>query len=356
MASDWRLVAEPLGKRACQQCGLIARPLTPAIRHLFDSYELYAHAPGPGHEAVRQGRYAQWIAAHLDRPPALVFDAGCGNGSLLCALAAVWPGAALEGCDRSGASVAHGAAAGLSVWQGSPASRAASAAPDLVVSVNVIEHTPDPAAFVRELSDVLGEGGTLVLICPDGSNPSVELLVADHLSSFTSTHLTGLVARPGLTATGTDQAPPELGAFQMVVARKGTSTAAGTTPVLSGATVEPDVSSRVAAASAFLERWRALDGQLAPRVPDGSVCFGVGETAGLLRAYAPRTWTAVCACTSDDATEALFGITPVVPLDFVPATTPILLAVRPADQPRVAARLAGRFPRVISWYDVTDAR
>jgi hypothetical protein len=94
------------------------------------------------------------------------------------------------------------------------------------------------------------------------------------------------------------------------------------------------------------------------------VCFGAGEAAGLLRAYAPRVWSSVRACTADDVpavasakageSRDTFGDLPLVPLDSVASHETVLVGVRPIDQPRVAARLAARFPRVVTWYDLVN--
>ena len=85
-----------------------------------------------------------------------------------------------------------------------------------------------------------------------------------------------------------------------------------------------------------------------------AVCFGAGEAAGLLRAYAPRAWASVRACTVDGDSHGRYGELPMIPLDSIPDGETLLVGVRPADQPRVAARLAARFTRVVTWYDLVD--
>ena len=92
MASDWRVLAMPLRKRMCPDCGLVSS-LAPPPPGLFEGkYSLYAHAPsaGPG-EHRRQQLYARWIVHARERAgqsttPQSVLDVGCGNASLLLAL------------------------------------------------------------------------------------------------------------------------------------------------------------------------------------------------------------------------------------------------------------------------------
>jgi SAM-dependent methyltransferase len=342
MASDWRVVAEPLARHQCAACGLVRRwPGGAADATLYTvGYGLYAHAPGEARERARQSQYADWIAASVTRVPDRVLDVGCGNGSLLVALAAHWPGARLTGCDPSAESVAHGAASGLHLWQGTAADLPVVAVADVVVSVNVIEHTADPLAFLVSLREALTATGVLVLVCPDGGRPNLELLFADHVHSFAPPHLHALCRRAGLAVVASGLAPVALGPFQMVVAQRG---AAATEPVTAPA---------ADARAAYLESWRDLDARLLDRAPAPVVCFGAGEAAGLLRAYAPRTWRRVRACTIDGAAEGHFGPLPIIALDRVDAADTVLAGVRPLDQPRVAERLRRRFARVATWYDL----
>jgi SAM-dependent methyltransferase len=346
MASDWRVLGEPLSRHACDGCGLVRRwPRATSDETLYASgYGLYAHAPGDARERGRQELYASWIASLVERPPMRVLDVGCGNGSLLLALGERWPAAQLTGCDPSAESVAHGAAPALRLWQGTAAGVPADAAADLVVSVNVIEHTSDPLAFLRDLGAAVTAGGALVLVCPDGGRPGLELLFADHVFSFAAPHLHALCARAGLRVEASGEAPSALGPFQAVVARSATADRR----VEPAAVVSPDARAR------YLAAWRGLDARLLERVPAPAVCFGAGEAAGLLRAYAPRTWSRVRACTIDGAAAGQFGEVPIVPLDRVGDGDTLLLGVRPLDQPRLAERLRARSARVVTWYDLLD--
>jgi SAM-dependent methyltransferase len=344
MASDWRVVHEPLARYRCAACGVVRRwPGGDSDATLFAAeYVLYAHPPGEARERARQAQYAAWIASMVPRPPKRILDVGCGNGSLLLALAAHWPDARLTGCDPSAASVAHGAAHGLDLWQGTAEALPSDAESDAVVSVNVIEHVANPLQFLERLRDALTREGLLILVCPDGGRASAELLVADHVHSFAPVHLSALCRRAGLDIVASASAPPALGSFQMVVARRGTPRIV---PALLPAAAD--------ARAAYLSAWSGLDVQLLDRVAVPAVCFGVGEAAGLLRAYAPRTWARIRACTLDGIpTAPRFGSLPIVALDSVAAHESVLIGVRPLDQPRVAERLRSRFSRVITWYDL----
>ncbi len=223
--------------------------------------------------------------------------------------------------------MAHGAAPGLHLWQGTAADLPADAASDLVVSVNVIEHTHDPLAFLRGLCGALTAGGLLVLICPDGGRPNLELLFADHVFSFVPEHLHALCARAGLVVEAAGAAPATLGAIPGGH-RAASPEGRGRDAAAVGA-VPPGDRAR------YLDAWRRLDARLLERVGEHAVCFGAGEAAGLLRAYAPRTWARVRACMIDGAAAGRFGELPIIGLDAAGAGETVLVG-------RAAARSAAR--------------
>ena len=346
MASDLRVLPYPLGKVACTRCALARRAEMPrdALGLFSRGYALYAHGPGTPLERTRQVEYARWIARALPAPPSRIVDVGCGNGSLLAALGDIWPGAERLGCDASAESVGHAAAAGLRVWQGTAATLPAAAA-DLVLAVNVIEHTPEPERFLRDLVRAAAPGATLIVICPDGSRAGGELLIADHLFSLTPHHLEAFSARAGIRATARLDAPPPLAEFQLL---------AGTPGVANAEASGTDADAINGRRLAMLGRWATLDARLSDRLASAVVAFGGGEAAGLLRAYAPGAWSRVRACTADVPVALPFSDLPFIALDALAPDSTVLVAVRPADQSRVAERLRRRFANVTTWYDLVQ--
>ena len=341
MLSDGAIVGLPPRRLFCRRCG--SATLAPVVAQRL-SRRLYgtAYALNAGPPTVadidRQAGYARLIADLLgaDRPPpAAILDVGCGNGGLLLALSRLWPDARLCGVEPAPGAAAAARAAGLPVSATLPPGRRAA----LVVSVNVIEHTPDPLAFLRRLRTACAPGGRIVLICPDGTGPWLELLMADHRHSLSRTGLQALARRAGLAivaAGGTAD-----GCFQALVLRAG--------PTGRGQThghVSP------AAQRRYLGAWQGLDAALGARRDPlrRLICFGCGEAARLLRAYAPATWRAVAAVTADDpaGSEALGKpFLPVAGLE--PATDQVLLAVRPQAQAGLARRLSALGLPVLRW-------
>jgi SAM-dependent methyltransferase len=346
MASDWRIVDEPLSRQICRACGLICRRPTASTGTSFytSGYALYAHPPGESREHTRQAEYARWIAQATGRRPRRVLDVGCGNGSLLRALRTYWPDAEMMGCDPSRESIAQGYGGELRLWTGTASNLPSDVSVDLVIAVNVIEHATDPMAFLASLRAALQPDGMIVIVCPDGAKPGLELLFVDHVFSFGREHLGTLLSRSGMQRLGASQAPHSLGAFQMAIGRRRDAT-------------QPralHAPPRVDDVTRYLERWQRLDAQLQAKIEGPAVCFGASEAAGLLRAYAPRAWASVRACATDGSPKGRFGDLPILPIDAVSKEAQVLLGVRPADQSRLADRLAARFRRVVTWYDLVD--
>lgn len=146
-------------------------------------------------------------------------DMGCGAGLLSEPLARL--GATVVGVDAApeniGAARAHAAGVGLAIdYRAGTTDAVAGETFDLVVSFEVIEHVPDPAAFVSSLAAVLAPGGVMVLSTPNRTPLSRLALITvgeglgqiprgthDWDRFLTPDELTALLTDVGLTVTDT---------------------------------------------------------------------------------------------------------------------------------------------------------
>ena len=341
MLSDGTLVGVPVARTSCRNCGTASLAATSLRRlpgELFGaSYRLNA-GPASVADIARQAGYAARIAALAGFTPRSVLDVGCGNGALLLALGALWPSARLLGMEPAPGAAAAARNAGLNVQRTLRAGTRA----ELIVSVNVIEHTPDPLAFLRRLRLACASDGRVLVICPDAERPWLELLMLDHRHCFTGAALDSLAARAGFAVLAR-QAGMD-GGFQAILLRPARAR--------HRTTVWPDTRALLAERRRYMGQWRALDGLLQKqRDPDRRLIgFGAGEAARLLRAYAPGIWAHVEAVTADDPSGAHDLGKPVRRMEDVNMTTDdLLLAVRPQAQQMLAARFVAAGGRVIRW-------
>lgn len=352
VVSDGRLVPYKLGKVSCLRCGLVSTPpraaAADARAHYDAAYDLnLLDSPA---EQARARRYAGLIR-HLvgEREPARVLEIGCGSGALLRALAADWPRAHFEGIEAAPALAALPSGdARITKRQGFAEDlRPGGGGHDLVFSINVVEHASDPVVFLRALADQTAAAGTIVVVCPSGATPNLELVFADHLHSFTPASFRLLTAQAGLAITQHQDRPESLGDFQAFALTKGPDDAQLGEPT-GGALSE--------ARRRYLATWAELDRHFDVRLgPDGAVAvFGAGEATCLLRAYAPRTWQRVAQVWVDDPAAARRFDRPVVAYGTIPPAQErrVVIATHPASQATVASRLERDGHSVAIWSDL----
>lgn len=354
MLSDGRFLEAELNKEHCRDCRLLRHARPPSkekLEAIFrEGYELYAHPAGGGFEMQRQRRYADWVLALIGtRQVETVFEIGAGNGSFLTELHRRMPDWQLSGVEPSSVAAGHARNAGFDIQTGMLQDIDVSEADaDIVLAINVVEHAHDPAAFLAHAATALSEEGCLIVICPDGERPSSELLVYDHLHSFTALALDNIARKAGLTVAQRMIAPVSLGPFQAFLLRR--MNAADETARI-GAPAQGLYEWRYR----FLLAWHQLDAALLQRVEaagENVWAFGGGESAQMLRTYAPETWSRVSGVLSDVA--GFFDGQPVRiygPAAERQART-LLLAVRPEIQGAVANRLTHDGNNVVLWDDL----
>jgi hypothetical protein len=350
IVSDGRMLPHSLKKMSCIECGAASHVVTPSendIRTIYNSeYSLAGTAPSS--DAARARAYCEWITHGGRSEPKSILEIGCGSGALLRELLALWPAAtgygidpALPEADRSDSRIRLQ----RGFVEDIPESLRGF---DLIVAVNVIEHLSSPSKFLASLRSRLAPNGKIIIICPAVNPPNVELLFHDHVYSFTPHSLSSAARRVSLATSEGAHTPPKIGDFQMVVLAGQPST-----PL-----AQPhSFSSLWSERQSYLECWRNLDQTLINRSKNISrmVAFGGGQTAALLRAYAPRAWERIELVVIDEPSEAWSLGRPIASyrnaLQGLQGTG-ILLATAPRTQRTVAERLREDGLYSIGWDDL----
>jgi SAM-dependent methyltransferase len=285
VVSDGRIVAHALSKISCLKCGSAShacRVPDQEVRAIYHGgYELAGVAPKS--DAARARAFGKWLQAK-DLAPRSVLEIGCGSGALLQELSVIWPEAECTGIDPAlpGARSDRRLRLERGFVEDIPDDLRNL---DLIVAVNVIEHVPSPGKFLACLLPHLAPNGKIVIVCPAAKPPNTELLFYDHLYSLTPEALGAAVRAMPLVARTSSLAPPAIGDFQMIVFDAGDRVATRLLPW-------PSFSTLWSERKSYLDCWSALDTVLLARTRSAArlVMFGGGQTAALLRAYAPRVW------------------------------------------------------------------
>lgn len=204
--SETRLAGDrgDVSLHACSECGFVTG--CPAgERSARDRYHAYYHAPQP---PTPTERYAEWLErAEREVGSGRLLEVGAGSGGLVrVALSRGWSVDATEISEsgvellrRTGARVFVGDLGDAAYGEGTF---------DLVVSLEVLEHLPQPRSHLRELHCVLRSGGLLLLTTPNFNGLSRRLLglrwrVIDpeHLGYFNPSALRRALRDSGFTVS-----------------------------------------------------------------------------------------------------------------------------------------------------------
>lgn len=146
-------------------------------------------------------KYEFRYASALIGPGERVLDVGCGVGNFAEAV----PGATYTGLELSQSAVAEARRRRLTVYDETVEahSRRLSGQYDVVVSFQVLEHTPQPSAFLAGCRQALRDGGLLVVSVPNDDGfegvcvNDVLNMPPHHLSRWSEKALVGLLAEAG---------------------------------------------------------------------------------------------------------------------------------------------------------------
>jgi SAM-dependent methyltransferase len=357
MTTAGKLTPGPLGKAFCGNCGAVQKVEAGRLADT-DYYEnQYTYYERPGAETFDVVRYralAQWVSdAIAPHRPSHVFDVGCGRGGTMKFLREAWPDAAFAGIEPYPDSAAAARALGFDVAEGRlTADMSMARTFDLVFSNNVLQHIADPVTWIRAQARLLSADGWLVLSCPDGTEPSVELLMADQNFSLRSPHLDAIAARAGMWVEGRLPCPGGPIRNEQLVVLRPNDGSPREAPVRSS----PETNEAAyAGLVSYLKAWSGLDTHLSRAVAGARRVFnfGGGLWSYVLAAYCPQYWARVECCLVDGFAGRCID-KEVRPFDSIALSLDdvLVLGTNPYVQSKLAERMAGAGLRAVSWNEI----
>jgi SAM-dependent methyltransferase len=355
-----RIINEPLGKAQCVTCGCGQRIRAPFVG-LTDYYEQdYAkYYDRPGTTQFHAARYrvlADWMTSVLKSfTPRTILDIGCGQGWAMEAMKAFYPYARIEGLEPSHYNSEVAREKGFAV-HGNRLSDAAMPPGqyDLIYSNNVLQHVTNTRAFVTSLKKVAGEDGVIVITCPDGSVPNIEILWADQNFSFLPTHLIDLCREVGFATINWFSSPfsPSVPPAQLLLLSANRSFHGKKKPTNVPA---PDLEEIYRSRCEYLVSFKQIDDYICSRTKECERVFNLGASywSSILAAYCPQYWQRVSAClvdTKDEVDQAFLG-KEVLQLASIQATDTdaIVLGTSPMTHNALRAKIASSSKLIISW-------
>jgi len=355
-----RIVNEPLGKAQCAVCGFGQRV---HARFLGDTdyyeqdYAKYYDRPGTTQFHLARYRVlAEWMNSILPRlSPDRILDVGCGQGWAMEAMRVFYREAAIEGLEPSAFNSEVAREKGFAVYEARVGkAKLPETKYDLVYSNNVIQHVTDAREFVESLKEMVSDDGVIVITCPDGSVPNIEILWSDQNFSFLPAHLIRLCKDIGFATISWFASPPSPSvppAQMLLLSKDGRLRGGGNgmeVPV-------PSLQEIYQSKCDYLNSFRKIDVLISERT---KACahvynFGASYWSSILAAYCPRYWQKVSACIVEntDGIEPEFLGKRVLELQLVKPTDQdaVVLGTSPATHQTLNARLATSWKNVVSW-------
>jgi SAM-dependent methyltransferase len=195
----------------CCSCGLVQKPITDRwtaeVDEIYAKYDMTQSIDGvvqriydarTGGSVARVDAIAARVIGLLPAAdPATVLDVGTGNGDFVRSIRTARPDTAVDALEASARYrddlVSSGAVRTFFLRRPDVAGPY-----DAVSALHVLEHVPEPSAFLADLAGLLVDGGFIWVQVPNVAVAVNDLLVLDHCSHFTACTLADVVERAGL--------------------------------------------------------------------------------------------------------------------------------------------------------------
>jgi len=168
MLSDGRILQKSLKKTSCLSCGVASHVESLAeetVKNVYDSDDYSLATASPAADKVRAIAYVKALA-QLVEPSKNILEIGCGSGSLLNELQALWPESSFVGIDPAVPDIPSQNKRIHYIKGFFYDYLAREKSFNLIFSVNVIEHVSAPHEFFKFAFELLSPEGQLAVFCP----------------------------------------------------------------------------------------------------------------------------------------------------------------------------------------------
>ncbi len=284
MISSGRIFERSLKKAICKTCeyGFHIEPVTDSdiIEFYNTDYDLgVSDTLGDNERAKNFAKAIQEGICGVATES--ILDIGCGTGTLLRQLGHAQAARRIVGIEAS-VQLVEKAKKNLNslpnsneVMQGFVENFVVDESFDLIVSINVIEHSLNPSAFLQTVTKHLKNDGVAVIITPSGEGTE-ELLFLDHISTFSPQSLEIFSTNVGLKMTDWKNLDGTASGFQMAVLKK------------SGNSTNIPILHQIQGRFRQLRSWIEFNKKdQADFFQQPFAIFGAGQFTDLISAYAP---------------------------------------------------------------------
>lgn len=219
VSSDCQPITTPASLWICSQCATVQKGINEewlaCVEQVYQQYDVYSQAAGKeqrafdaakGDSSSRSSRILEWIqnksSRHDLKLTGSLLDFGCGNGSFLGEFHKLFPEWRLTGLEMDDSNksaiesipnATHRAGAIDSLLE----------TYDLISMVHVLEHLVDPISFLVQLRKKLRPGGTLFIEVPNLMTSPFDIFILDHCTHFTLETLRWTLWKSGFQVTDT---------------------------------------------------------------------------------------------------------------------------------------------------------
>jgi len=308
VTTSGKIIPQPLGKSLCSECGFVQRNRFMYLGHSEYYQEEYAsYYERPGTEEYHRKRYQgllKWMSKYLPETFKLktVLDVGCGQGWMMDAFSSGYHDIDIRGIEPSKHNANIARRKGHTIIENKIEHSDINETFDLVYSNNVLQHVNDISGFFNDMKMRLNDRGAIIVTCPDGSRPSIDLLWSDHNHSFLPQHLVNLGRKLGFERVFVTQSEgnnPSIPPAQLLLMSNN--------PVFSEADFkeslipEKEINHYYESKVEYLQSFRNLNKFLAKRISGYSKVYNFGASywTSVIAAYCPDYWNKVEACIID---------------------------------------------------------